>query len=111
MQEFVTQRAQRIVVAGATGRVGRHVVEILRAGGHEVVPISRSTGVDVITGEGLPAALCDADCIIDVATSPSAAQGPATEFFTASGPETLNSAQAKGAADTLNLRNSVEKKS
>ncbi len=34
-----------------------------------------------------------------------------TEFFTASGPETLNSAQAKGAADTLNLRNGVEKKS
>ncbi len=34
-----------------------------------------------------------------------------TEFFTASGPETLNSAQAKGAADSLNLRNSVEKKS
>ena len=34
-----------------------------------------------------------------------------TEFFTASGPETLNAAQAKGAADTLNLRNSVEKKS
>ena len=33
-----------------------------------------------------------------------------TEFFTATGPETLNSAQSKGAADTLNLRASVEKK-
>jgi hypothetical protein len=33
-----------------------------------------------------------------------------TEFFTAAGPETLNSAQSKGAADTLNLRASVEKK-
>jgi hypothetical protein len=33
-----------------------------------------------------------------------------TEFFTATGPETLNAAQSKGAADTLNLRGSVEKK-
>ena len=33
-----------------------------------------------------------------------------TEFFTqADGPEALNSAQAKGAADTVNLRASVEK--
>ena len=33
-----------------------------------------------------------------------------TEFFSATGPETLNAAQAKGAADTLKLRNSVETK-
>jgi hypothetical protein len=33
-----------------------------------------------------------------------------TEFFTATGPETLNSAQSKGAADTVALRDSVEKK-
>ena len=34
-----------------------------------------------------------------------------TEFFTATGPETLNAAQSKGAADTLKLRADVEKKS
>jgi hypothetical protein len=34
-----------------------------------------------------------------------------TEFFTTTGPETLNAAQPKGAADTLNLRADVEKKS
>ena len=33
-----------------------------------------------------------------------------TEFFTATGPETLNAAQSKGAADTLKLRADVEKK-
>jgi hypothetical protein len=33
-----------------------------------------------------------------------------TEFFTATGPETLNSAQSKGASDTLALRADVEKK-
>ena len=39
--------------AGATGRVGRHVVDVLRAGGHEVVAMSRASGVDVISGDGL----------------------------------------------------------
>jgi uncharacterized protein YbjT (DUF2867 family) len=42
----------RIAVAGATGRVGRHVVDVLEADGHDVVAISRSHGVDVITGQG-----------------------------------------------------------
>ena len=47
----------RIAVAGATGRVGRYVVDVLESDGHEVVAISRSQGVDVITGDGLAAAL------------------------------------------------------
>ena len=33
-----------------------------------------------------------------------------TEFYSATGPETLNAAQAKGASDTVNLRAGVEKK-
>jgi NAD dependent epimerase/dehydratase family len=45
------------VVAGATGRVGRHIVDVLEERGHDVVAISRSLGVDVITGEGLAEAL------------------------------------------------------
>ena len=71
----------RIAVAGATGRVGRHVVDVLHEGGHDVVAISRSTGVDVITGDGLAAALKGVEVIIDVTTGPSPEQGPATEFF------------------------------
>ena len=73
---------RRFAVAGATGRVGRHVVDVLRTAGHEVVPISRSSGVDVITREGLEAALAGVACVIDTATGPSPEQGPATEFFT-----------------------------
>ncbi|HXS32304.1 MAG TPA: NAD(P)H-binding protein [Solirubrobacterales bacterium] len=73
---------KKIAVAGATGRLGRPTVEILRERGHEVVPISRSEGVDVITGEGLAAALEGVDLIIDAATSPSPDQAQATEFFT-----------------------------
>jgi uncharacterized protein YbjT (DUF2867 family) len=73
---------KKIAVAGATGRLGRPTVEILRERGHEVVPISRSAGVDVISGEGLAAALEGVDLIIDGATGPSPDQTEATEFFT-----------------------------
>jgi uncharacterized protein YbjT (DUF2867 family) len=73
---------KKIAVAGATGRVGRHVVDLLEADGYEVVPMSRSTGVDVITGEGLAAALAGVDCVIDTATGPSPEQEEATAFFT-----------------------------
>jgi uncharacterized protein YbjT (DUF2867 family) len=47
------QVQRKIAVAGATGRVGRHVVDVLKAEGHEVVAMSRSRGVDIVTGDGL----------------------------------------------------------
>ena len=77
------QERRRIAVAGATGRVGRPTVEVLEAAGHDVVPMSRSTGVDVVTGEGLSEALAGVDCIVDAASWPASEQGPATEFFLA----------------------------
>ena len=73
---------KRIAVAGATGRVGRHVVDVLAERGHDVVRISRADGVDVITGEGLAEALAGVDCIVDAATGGSPEQHAATEFFT-----------------------------
>jgi uncharacterized protein YbjT (DUF2867 family) len=73
---------QKIAVAGATGRVGRHVVDVLTARGHDIVLMARSTGVDVITGDGLAQALAGVDCVIDVATGPSPDQQVAIEFFT-----------------------------
>jgi len=72
----------RIAVAGATGRVGRHVVDLLKTGGHDVVAISRSNGVDIITGRGLADALAGVECVIDAASGPSPDQKSATEFFT-----------------------------
>lgn len=73
----------KIAVAGATGRVGRHVVDFAQEQGHEVVAISRSGGVDVVTGAGLAAALEGAEVIIDVSSTPSPEQQEATGFFTA----------------------------
>jgi uncharacterized protein YbjT (DUF2867 family) len=79
---MVSQERRRVAVAGATGRVGRHVVDVLEARGHDVVRISRSSGVDVITGEGLADALEGVECVVDTATGPSPEQQAATEFFT-----------------------------
>jgi uncharacterized protein YbjT (DUF2867 family) len=77
------QERRKIAVAGATGRVGRHVVDVLEEAGHDVVRMSRSTGVDVVTGEGLSEALAGVDCIVDAASWPKNEQEPATEFFIA----------------------------
>src|SRR5947207_211061 len=77
------QARKKIAVAGATGRVGRHVVDVLQAQGHDVVAMSRSTGVDVVTGDGLAEALAGVEAVVDAATGPSPEQEAATEFFTA----------------------------
>jgi uncharacterized protein YbjT (DUF2867 family) len=75
---------KKIAVVGATGRVGRHVVDVLESSGHDVVPISRSHGIDVITGVGVGDALAGTECIVDASTGSSPDQATATEFFTTS---------------------------
>ena len=77
-------RSQRIAVTGATGRLGTHLVEILAQRGHDLVPIARSKGVDVVSGAGLDEALVGVETIIDAATGPSPDEEQATAFFTAS---------------------------
>jgi uncharacterized protein YbjT (DUF2867 family) len=89
--------SQKIAVTGATGRLGSHLVEILEQRGHDVVPIARSTGVDVITGEGLEKALAGVETIIDTATGPSPDQESATEFFTTSARNVQRAGAAAGA--------------
>jgi uncharacterized protein YbjT (DUF2867 family) len=73
----------KIAVAGGTGSVGRHIVEVLRARGHDVVSMSRKSGVDVVTGKGLAEALAGVEVVIDAATGPSPEQKAATAFFIA----------------------------
>jgi uncharacterized protein YbjT (DUF2867 family) len=73
---------KKVAVVGATGRVGHHIVDTLNAQGHHVVPMSRATRVDVITGEGLENALVGVDAVIDAATGPSPDEQAATKFFT-----------------------------
>ncbi|MBB2942484.1 uncharacterized protein YbjT (DUF2867 family) [Actinoplanes lutulentus] len=60
----------RVVVAGGTGQTGTLLVEALRTRGHEAIAASRSTGVDLITGEGLAEVLEGADVVVDVTNAP-----------------------------------------
>ena len=60
------------------------MVALLAAAGHQAVAASRATGVDVLTGPGLAAALDGAAALIDVTNSPSFEDGPVMEFFTTS---------------------------
>jgi uncharacterized protein YbjT (DUF2867 family) len=90
-------QTQKIAVTGATGRLGSHLVEILEQRGHDVVPIARSTGVDVVSGEGLEAALAGVETIIDAATGPSPDEEEEKAFFTASARNIQRAGAAAGA--------------
>ena len=72
----------KIVVLGGTGLIGSLLVQALRSGGHEVVSASPSTGVDALTGAGLPEAVRDAQTVVDVSNPPSFEDAAVLEFFT-----------------------------
>ncbi|MER5183689.1 NAD(P)H-binding protein [Streptomyces sp. NPDC002896] len=60
----------KFTVLGGTGLIGTQVVERLTAAGHEVIPASLSTGVDVISSKGLEEVLEGADVVINLTNSP-----------------------------------------
>jgi uncharacterized protein YbjT (DUF2867 family) len=93
--------SRTIAVAGATGRVGRHLVDVLTEQGHHVVPMSRATGVDLITGEGLAEALEGVDTIVDTASGPSPELQAATEFFTTATRNLHEAGKAAGAQQVV----------
>ncbi|GAA0411015.1 NAD(P)H-binding protein [Microbispora corallina] len=60
----------KIAVFGGTGLIGSQVVANLTAAGHEAVPHSLSTGVDIITGAGVDDAVAGADVVVNLTNSP-----------------------------------------
>lgn len=60
----------KIAVIGGTGLIGSQVVKILNASGHEAVPHSPSTGLDLLSGRGLAEALKGADVVANLTNSP-----------------------------------------
>ncbi|MET7375629.1 SDR family oxidoreductase [Micromonospora arida] len=60
----------KIAVLGGTGLIGSQVVKILQAAGHEAVPLSPSTGVDLLTGQGLSDGLAGAEVVVNLTNSP-----------------------------------------
>src|SRR5215211_159454 len=74
-------KIMKIVVLGGTGLIGSKVVNLLDAGGHEVVAASPSQGINSITGEGLIEAVTGAQVVVDVTNSPSFEDKAVLEFF------------------------------
>jgi uncharacterized protein YbjT (DUF2867 family) len=71
----------RIAVAGATGNIGARTVSALERDGHEAIRISRSLGVDLLTGEGLDAALEGVDAVVDAISSPPISPAETRAYF------------------------------
>ncbi|MEP6843687.1 MAG: NAD(P)H-binding protein [Pseudolysinimonas sp.] len=86
----------KIAVAGGTGTVGHHVVEVLREHGHEPVVLARSTGVDLVTGAGLAASLTAVDVVIDVVSFMTQKADEARAFFGATTRHLLDAEKAAG---------------
>ncbi len=85
----------RLAVAGGTGVVGKFVVEAAEAAGHDVVSLSRRTGVDVRRGAGLAEALRGFDVIVDATNAGTTNRDKATAFFT----EVARNLQVVGAGE------------
>jgi uncharacterized protein YbjT (DUF2867 family) len=70
-----------IVVIGGTGFIGSRVVAQLGEDGHEARAASLDTGVDTMTGAGLPDALAGATVLIDVSNPHGLQDAEMMEFF------------------------------
>src|ERR1700729_3004836 len=86
----------KIVVIGGTGLIGSKVVALLRQRGHEVLAASPASGVNTLTGEGLPEALAGAQVVVDLANSPSFEDAAVMKFFQAAGRNLLEAEAAAG---------------
>lgn len=86
----------RIALFGASGQIGSTVCELLRSEGHHVVEASRTTGVDVLTGEGVAEAIEGAHVLVDVLNSPSFDDEPVMQFFSTATRNLVEAARAAG---------------
>jgi uncharacterized protein YbjT (DUF2867 family) len=85
----------KIVVIGGTGLIGSKVVAKLREQGHDPVAASPASGVNSVTGEGLPDVLGGAEVVIDVSNAPDWQDDAVMHFFQTS---TRNLLAAEGVA-------------
>ncbi|MCS5733488.1 SDR family oxidoreductase [Herbiconiux daphne] len=76
-----TMMPTTIAVAGGTGAVGHHVVDIARERGHEVVVLARAAGVDLTSGRGLAERLEGVATVVDVTSVSTQADAASRRFF------------------------------
>ncbi|WP_223628212.1 SDR family oxidoreductase [Microbacterium sp. EST19A] len=71
----------KIAIAGGTGTVGRHVVAVARERGHDVVVLTRSNGVNLMTGAGLAPSLDGVEVVVDVSSTLTQSAKKSREFY------------------------------
>ena len=86
----------KIVVIGGTGLIGSKLVSKLRADGHDPLPASPDTGVDIITGKGLAEARAGAQVVVDVSNAPDWDDAAVMDFFQTSARNILAAETAAG---------------
>lgn len=97
----------RIAVAGATGHIGALAAAALERGGHDVVRISRSLGVDLLTGDGLDGARANVEAVVDT-TNATATDPDAVVHISAPPPATCSPPNSRpGCATTCCCRSSA----
>jgi uncharacterized protein YbjT (DUF2867 family) len=92
----------KIAVIGGTGLIGSKIVRILTANGHEAVPHSPSTGLDLLSGRGLAEALAGADVVVNLTNSPTF-DDASPAFFRTTMDNLIAEAQAVGLGHTVIL--------
>ncbi len=86
----------KIAVAGGTGVLGQHVVEVARQRNHEVVVLTRSAGVDLTRGEGLAERLTGVAAVVDATSTLTQKKTTAESFFGSITRHLLEAEQAAG---------------
>lgn len=71
----------KIVVIGGSGLIGSKLIKKLSEHGHEAMSASPSTGVDTLTGKGLPEVMKGCSVVVDVSNSPSFEEKEVLRFF------------------------------
>jgi uncharacterized protein YbjT (DUF2867 family) len=91
------------VIIGGTGLIGSKVVNLLRKVGYDVIAASPDSGVNTLTGEGLPEACHGANVVVDLSNSPSFEDAAVMNFFETSTRNLLAAEAAAGVAHHVAL--------
>lgn len=98
----------RVAVAGGTGVVGARVVTALRAAGHDVEVLARSTGVDLSDGsdaaaEALAKRLVGVDAVVDALSVETMKAAESIAFFESTSRRLLAAETATGVGHHLTI--------
>ena len=71
----------RIAVAGGSGHIGALTALALERDGHDVVRISRSLGVDLLSSEGMDDALACVEVVVDATNTQATSRAEVVAYF------------------------------